>query len=88
MPDNLGRYIPEFDEDDARAKLAGFSREELIDMLIYAYKLRRVITKTADEDTVKLKRIQEILSEPSSLPGMPGVPTADDLRRMIDDENN
>jgi hypothetical protein len=87
MPDNLDRYVPEFDEDEARAKLAGFNREQIIDMLIYSYKLRRVISKTADEETAKLRRIQEILSEPSRLSGMPGVPTAEDLRRMIEDQD-
>ena len=88
MPDNLDRYIPEFDEDEARNKLIGLSREQLADMLIYSYKLRRVIEKWADQDTAKLRRIQDILGEPSSLTGMPGIPTAEDLRRMLEDEDN
>ncbi len=88
MSDNLDRYIPEFDESDARSKLNGYTREQLVDMLIYAYKLRRVIMKDAEQETAKLRRIQEILAEPSRLTDMPGVPTADDLRRMIEDEDN
>jgi hypothetical protein len=88
MPDNLDRYIPEFDEDEARNKLIGLSREQLTDMLIYSYKLRRVVEKWAEQDTAKLRRIQSILGEPSSLTGMPGIPTADDLRRMLGDEDS
>jgi hypothetical protein len=87
MSDNLDRYVPEFDEDETRNKLVGLSREQLIDMLIYDYKLKRVIAKRADEDRKKLERIQDIIAEPSLLTGMPGVPRADDLRRMIDDED-
>jgi hypothetical protein len=88
MSDNLDRYLPEFDEDEARNKLVGLSREQLVDMLIYDYKLKRVIAKRADEDRRKLDRIQDIIAEPSPLMGMPGVPTADDLRRMIADDEN
>jgi hypothetical protein len=40
MSGTLDRYIPEFDEDEARTRLAGASAEELTDMLIYSYKLR------------------------------------------------
>lgn len=86
MSDNLDKYLPEFDEDDARAKLAGFTREQLLDMLVYAYKEKRVWAKSLGEQQQKLSRIQDIIAEPSKLLGMPGVPTADDLRRMIEDE--
>jgi hypothetical protein len=86
MSDNLDKYIPEFDESEVRNKLSGCSREELVNMLVYSYKLRRVIEKRANEDSKKLQRIQDIVSEPSSLPNMPGIPTADDLRRMIEDD--
>jgi hypothetical protein len=86
MSDNLDRYLPEFDEEEARNKLIGLTREQLVDMLIYDYKLKRVIAKRADEDRKKLERIQDIIAEPSPLSGMPGVPTADDLRRMIEDD--
>jgi hypothetical protein len=88
MSDNLDRYLPEFDEDEARNKLVGLIREQLVDMLIYDYKLKRVIAKRADEDRRKLDRILGIITEPSPLMGMPGVPTADDLRRMIEDDEN
>jgi hypothetical protein len=42
MSDNLDRYLPEFDEEDTWARLAGFTREQLLDMLVYAYKKKRV----------------------------------------------
>jgi hypothetical protein len=53
MSDNLDRYLPEFDEEETRAKLVGLTREQLVEMLIY---------------------------------DLPGVPTADGLRRMTEDE--
>ena len=88
MSDNLDRYLPEFDESEVRAKLAGFTREQLLDMLVYAYKEKRVIAKSLGEKMNKLSRIEDILNEPSSLTGMPGVPTAEDLRCMIEDDDN
>ena len=87
MPDQIDKYLPEFDEDEARAKLSGFSREQLLDMLVYAYKEKRLCAKMADEERRKLDRMRTILSEPSTLLGMPGVPTADDLRRMTEEDN-
>jgi hypothetical protein len=86
MSDNLDKYIPEFDEEEARNKLAGYARAQLLDMLITSYKVRRVVEKWAEEDARKLKRIQGILSEPSGLPNTLGVPSAEDLRRMIEDD--
>jgi hypothetical protein len=88
MSDNLDKYLPEFEETEVRNKLSGCSRDELTNMLVYSYKLRRVIEKYANEDSKKLQRIQNIITEPSTIPGMPGIPTADDLRRMIEDEEN
>jgi hypothetical protein len=41
-----------------------------------------------DVELKKLSRIEAIIAEPSPLVGMPGVPTADDLRRMIDEDEN
>jgi hypothetical protein len=87
MSDNLDKYIPEFDESEARAKLVGLTLEQLTDMLIYSYKLKRVIAKMLDEETRKLNRIETILAEPSGLIKMPGIPTADDLRRMAEGED-
>jgi hypothetical protein len=86
MSGTLDRYIPEFDEDEARARLAGASAEELTDMLIYSNKLRRVIEKMWAAESNKLKRIEQILAEPSNLSSTPGIPSAEDLRRMMDDE--
>jgi hypothetical protein len=35
----------------------------------------------------KVRRMEQIISEPSSLSKMPGIPTADDLRRMTESED-
>lgn len=86
MSSNLDKYLPEFDENEARAKLAGLSSQELTDHLIYEYKLKRVIAKMWDESADKLRRIEEIIAEPSKLARTPGIPSADDLRRMMGDE--
>ncbi len=88
MSDNIDKYLPEFDEDEVRAKLAGFSSVELTDMLVRAYKDKRLLAKMLGGETKKLDRIQAIIAEPSTLSRMPGIPTADDLRRMIDDEED
>ncbi len=87
MSDNLDKYLPEFDETEARSRLAGLTTEQLTDMLIHAYKLRRVIAKMLDEEMSKVRRLKEIIEEPSTLIKMPGIPTADDLRRMTEDED-
>jgi hypothetical protein len=83
--DNLDKYLPEFDEEEMRERLAGSSREELTQMLIYAYKEKRVFAKMADVAWNKLNRIKAITDE-SSAPA--AVPTSDDLRRMLDDEQD
>jgi len=88
MGDNLDKYLPEFDEDEVRAKLAGFTAFELTDMLVRAYKEKRLWAKMLDVEIKKLDRIQAIIAEPSSLSQMPGVPTAEDLRRMAEDEED
>lgn len=85
MSSNLDRYLPEFDEDEARGKLIGRTMAELTDMLIYEYKLKRVIAKMLDESEKKLRRIEAIIAEPSNLTSMPGIPGTDDLRRMFGD---
>jgi hypothetical protein len=87
MSDNLDKYLPEFDEEEARSKLVGLTAEQLTDMLIHAYKLKRVIAKMADEEMKKMRRIEEIIGEPSSLLKMPGIPTSDDLRRLTESED-
>jgi hypothetical protein len=88
MSDNLDKYLPEFDEDEVKAKLAGSSAQELTDMLVRAYKEKRLWAKMLDGETKKLDRIQAIIAEPSTLSRMPGVPSADDLRRMIEEGEN
>jgi hypothetical protein len=84
MTDNLQRYIPEFDEDEVRQKLSGLTVSDLIEMLIRAYKEKRVIAKMADEARSKVDRAKAILDEPSSLAKMPDIPGPDELRRMIE----
>ncbi len=84
MTDNLQRYLPEFDDDEVRQKLSGFSVSELVEMLIRAYKEKRVIAKMADEERSKVDRAKAILDEPSSLVNMPDVPGPDELRRMTE----
>ncbi len=86
MSDNLDKYVPEFDEEEARSKLAGLPQQRLTDMLVYEYKLKRVIVKMLDAESKKLQRIEEIIAEPGTLPSMPGVPSAEDLRRMMGEE--
>lgn len=85
MSSNLDKYLPEFDEDEARGKLVGRTIAELTDMLIYEYKLKRVIAKMFDQSKKKLPRIEGIIAEPSNLTNMPSIPGADDLRRMFGD---
>jgi hypothetical protein len=88
MSDNLDKYLPEYDENEARKKLAGFSAADLTDMLIRAYKEKRVLAKSLDEMYKKLSRIEDAIHEPSSLLKMPGIPTADDLRRMTEGQED
>jgi hypothetical protein len=86
MSDNIDKYLPEFDEDGARSKLASFTRQQLLDMLVYAYKEKRLWAKMLDGEIKKLERIQAIITEPSSLTKTPGIPSDDDLRRMMGEE--
>lgn len=88
MSDNLDRYLPEYDEEDIRNKLQERTAEELVEMLIYAYKEKRVLAKWLDETFKKLDRIKGIAEEPSTLLNMPGIPTAEDLRRKMEDEGD
>lgn len=86
MSDSLDKYVPEFDENEARNKLAGLTSVQLTDMLIHEYKLKRVIAKMLDAETRKLRRIETIVAESNSLIKMPGIPSAEDLRRMMGEE--
>jgi len=84
LSDNLQRYLPEYDDEEERRKLFGFTKEELTDMLIRSYKEKRVIAKMLDEQFQKQRRMQDILEEPSKLAQMPDVPGPDDIRKMLE----
>ena len=85
MSDSIDKYLPEFDEHEARSKLVGLSAHELTDMLVYAYKEKRVLAKMLDVEMKRLEQIEKIIVQPSSLVNMPGIPSADDIRRMMGD---
>jgi hypothetical protein len=55
-------------------------------MLVYAYGEKRLWAKMLDGEIKKLERIQAIITEPSSLTKTPGIPSDDDLRRMMGEE--
>ena len=84
MSDNLQRYLPEYDDEEERRKLAAFSKDELLDMLIRSYKEKRVIAKMLGEQFEKQERIRTVLDEPSKLSQMPDVPGPDDIRKMLE----
>ena len=84
MSDYLQRYLPEYDDEEERRKLAHFSKEELLEMLVRAYKEKRVIAKMLGEQFDKQQRMRDILDEPSKLSQMPDVPGPDDIRRMLE----
>ena len=84
LSDNLQRYLPEYDDEEERRKLEGFSKDELLDMLVRAYKEKRVFAKMLGEELDKQQRIRDILDEPSKLSRMPDVPGPDDIRRMLE----
>jgi len=84
LSDNLQRYLPEYDDEEERKKLSGFAKEELLEMLIRAYKEKRVWAKLLDEESHRLQAIREILDAPSKLIQMPDVPGPDDLRKMAE----
>jgi hypothetical protein len=85
MADNLQRYLPEFDDENMRERLRGRSQQELVEMLIRAYKEKRVLAKLLDEEARRKERIRTILDEPTELLKMPDVPGEDDLRRMMEE---
>jgi hypothetical protein len=87
MSDSLDKYLPEFDEEEIRGRLAGSSTIELTNMLILAYKEKRVLAKIVDDAWKKLDRIKQVAEEPSSLLSTPGIPTAEDLRRMMGEDD-
>ncbi len=84
MADNLEKYLPEYDDEEERRKLEGFSKNELLDMLIRAYKEKRVFAKALGEELRRQDRIRVILEEPSELLKMPDVPGPDDLKKMME----
>jgi hypothetical protein len=84
LSDNLQRYLPEYDDEEERRKLAEFDKTELLDMLVRSYKEKRVIAKMLDEQFSKQERIRAALDEPSKLSQMPDVPGPDDIRKMAE----
>jgi hypothetical protein len=84
MPDNIDKYVPEFDEEDYRQRLAEFEKDDLIHMLLRAYKEKRVLAKMLDESHAKFTCIQAVIEEPSALLNALGVPGEDDLRKMME----
>lgn len=66
----LKRYLPDFDTDEKRSQLQEYSREDLVEMLLVAYKNVRVMAMTADVLQSKLSRIEAIADEPSLLPSV------------------
>jgi hypothetical protein len=76
--------LPEYDDEEERKKLLGFSKDELVDLLVRSYKEKRVIAKSLDEQKQTLQRIRDVMDEPSKLAAMPDVPGPDDLRRMAE----
>jgi hypothetical protein len=84
LSDYLQRYLPEYDDDKEREKLSAFSKDDLIYMLIVAYKEKRVIAKWLGEEQARLQRIKDVLDEPSKLLNMPGIPGSDDIKKMLE----
>ena len=84
MSDYLQRYLPEYDEESERQKLAGFAKPELLDLLIQAYKEKRVLAKLLDEMYTKQNRMRQLLDEPSKLGSMPDIPGPDELRKLME----
>ncbi len=84
MSGNLQKYLPEFDDDETRAWLANYSKDDLLDMLVQSYKVSRLFAKMVDEQRGKLNRIESIVDEPSQLSQMPDIPGPDDLRKMME----
>ena len=82
MSDYLQKYMPEFDEDEFRARFASFSKDQLLDMLVDGYKTMRLFAKLYDESRGKLQQIEGIVQSPTKLSQMPGIPGPDDLRKM------
>jgi hypothetical protein len=84
LSDNLQKYLPEYDDEEERRKLESFSKDELLDMLVRAYKEKRVLAKLIGEHLDRQERIRNILDEASKLSQMPDVPGPDDLKRMME----
>jgi hypothetical protein len=82
LSDYLQRSMPEFDEEEFRTRLASFSKDQLVDMLIDGYKTTRLFVKLYDESRGKLQQIDSIVQSPTKLSQMPDVPGPDNLRKM------
>jgi hypothetical protein len=78
----------EFDEQGIREKLAGNSREELTDMLIHAYKEKRLLAKALGEAWKKLDRIKKIAEESLVPSTKQNTLTPEELRRLMEDDSD
>ncbi len=85
MSDNLQKYLPEYDEPAEREKLVHFSRKELLDLLIDAYKLKRVLAKMLGEEIDRKEKFRRVLDEPSRLLQMPDIPSDAELKKMLEE---
>ena len=86
MSDNLDKYLPEFDENENK-KQADWAYNTATHR--YAHirvQVEASHRKMLDAESNKLQRIETIIKEPSRLIKMPGIPSADDLRRMMGEE--
>ena len=73
--DYLKQYLPDFDTPAKRIELQAFSKEDLIEMLLTAYKNTRVVATMSDLLSNKLNRIKDIAEEPWELPSVDRPPS-------------
>lgn len=73
--DFLSNYLPDFDVEGLREKLQVNSKEDLIEMLIQCYKMKRVTAMQAELFSNKLNRIEKILNEPNIIPSIDRPPS-------------
>jgi hypothetical protein len=75
MDDYLKQYLPDFDTVAKRSELQAFSHEDLVEMLLMAYKNNRVLGMMADIAYNKLRRIQNIAEESTEIPSVDKPPS-------------
>ena len=84
MANYLQRFLPEYNEDEARERLMAFGADDLREMVLRAYKEKRLLLKMLAEADSKLRRVQGIVAEPSALSAMPDVPDDDELKKLFE----